>query len=174
MAFDLLSDLVVIEVAHYGPDSLGGRLADLGARVIKVEDPQGGDPVRRGGAYAVGGSDGYSYLHLRWNRGKESVIIDLVSEKGRAEFLALAAKADVVVEGMRAGIMERLGLGFEVLKQANPAIVFCSVSGLHSFPHLQHARFAGRSSPLRRAQHRPHASRPQVPLHHESADKLGG
>lgn len=130
MAFDLLSDLLVLEAAHYGPDALGGRLADMGARVIKVEDPQGGDPVRRGGAYAVGGADGYSYLHLRWNRGKESVIIDLGTEKGRSEFLALAKHADVVIEGMRAGVLKRLGLGFDVLKAANPALVFCSLSGL--------------------------------------------
>lgn len=130
MSFDFLAGLLVLEVAHFGPDALGGRLADLGARVIKVEDAEGGDPVRRGGALAVGDENGYSYLHLRWNRGKESIVIDLASAAGRNEFLALTRQADVVIEGMRAGILERLGLGYDILTTANPSIVFCSVSGM--------------------------------------------
>ncbi|ALH81675.1 CaiB/BaiF CoA transferase family protein [Sphingopyxis macrogoltabida] len=130
MPYDFLTDLLVIEVSHFGPDALGGRLADMGARVIKVEDPDGGDPVRRAGPWSVGEEHGFSYLHLRWNRGKESVIIDLATDQGRADFLTLTEKADVVIEGMRAGVMARLGLGYEVLKAANPAIVFCSLSGL--------------------------------------------
>ncbi|HET6524439.1 CaiB/BaiF CoA-transferase family protein [Sphingopyxis sp.] len=130
MPYDFLTDLLVLEVSHFGPDALGGRLADMGARVIKVEDPDGGDPVRRAGPWSVGEENGFSYLHLRWNRGKESVIIDLASEQGRADFLMLAEKADVVIEGMRAGVMARLGLGYAALKAVNPAIVFCSLSGL--------------------------------------------
>ena len=130
MPYDFLTDLLVLEVSHFGPDALGGRLADMGARVIKVEDPDGGDPVRRAGPWSVGEENGFSYLHLRWNRGKESVIIDLASEQGRTDFLTLAEKADVVIEGMRAGVMARLGLGYDVLKAVNPAIVFCSLSGL--------------------------------------------
>lgn len=130
MPYDFLTDLLVLEVSHFGPDALGGRLADMGARVIKVEDPDGGDPVRRAGPWSVGEENGFSYLHLRWNRGKESVIIDLASEQGRADFLTLAEKADVVIEGMRAGVMARLGLGYEALKAVNRAIVFCSLSGL--------------------------------------------
>ena len=130
MPYDFLTDLLVLEVSHFGPDALGGRLADMGARVIKVEDPDGGDPVRRAGPWSVGEENGFSYLHLRWNRGKESVIIDLASEQGRADVLRLAEKADVVIEGMRAGVMARLGLGYEVLKTVNRAIVFCSLSGL--------------------------------------------
>ncbi len=130
MAYDLLADLLVLEVAHFGPDALGGRLADMGARVLKVEDPDGGDPVRRASLYAVGGPDGFSYLHLRWNRGKESVAIDLSTPAGVADFLKLAAQADVVIEGMRAGVMQRLGLGFDALRAVNPRIVFCSLSGM--------------------------------------------
>lgn len=130
MPYDFLTDLLVLEVSHFGPDALGGRLADMGARVIKIEDPDGGDPVRRAGPWSVGEENGFSYLHLRWNRGKESVIIDLASEQGRADFLTLVEKADVVIEGMRAGVMARLGLGYEALKAVNPAIVFCSLSGL--------------------------------------------
>lgn len=130
MPYDFLTDLLVIEVSHFGPDALGGRLADMGARVIKVEDPEGGDPVRRAGPYSVGDENGFSYLHLRWNRGKESIVIDLATDAGKADFLQLAQKADVVIEGMRAGVMARLGLGYETLKSVNPAIVFCSLSGL--------------------------------------------
>jgi len=130
MPYDFLTDLLVVEVSHFGPDALGGRLADMGARVIKVEDPDGGDPVRRAGPWSVGEPTGFSYLHLRWNRGKESVVIDLATEAGKQDFLKLAAKADVVIEGMRAGVMARLGLGYDALKAANPAIVFCSLSGL--------------------------------------------
>jgi len=130
MPYDFLTDLLVIEVSHFGPDALGGRLADMGARVIKVEDPEGGDPVRRAGPYSVGNEEGFSYLHLRWNRGKESMIIDLATEAGKADFLELARKADVVIEGMRAGVMDRLGLGYETLKAVNRAIIFCSLSGL--------------------------------------------
>jgi crotonobetainyl-CoA:carnitine CoA-transferase CaiB-like acyl-CoA transferase len=130
MPYDFLTDLLVVEVSHFGPDALGGRLADMGARVIKVEDAGGGDPVRRAGPYSVGDENGFSYLHLRWNRGKESVVIDLATEEGKKDFLTLAAKADVVIEGMRAGVMARLGLGYATLQAVNPAIVFCSLSGL--------------------------------------------
>lgn len=130
MPYDFLTDLLVIEVSHFGPDALGGRLADMGARVIKVEDPKGGDPVRRAGPYSVGDEQGVSYLHLRWNRGKESILIDLTTEAGKADFLALARKADVVIEGMRAGVLDRLGLGYEALQAVNRAIIFCSLSGL--------------------------------------------
>ena len=130
MGYDLLSDLLVLEVSQFGSDGLGGRLADMGARVLKVEDPDGGDPVRRAGHYAVGAPDGFSYLHLRWNRGKESIALDLSSPDGVKDFLKLAERADVVIEGMRAGVMQRLGLGFDVLRKAKPAIVFCSLSGM--------------------------------------------
>lgn len=130
MAYDLLNDVLVLEVAHYGPDALGGRLADMGARVLKIEDPAGGDPIRRAGAHAVGDENGFSYLHLRWNRGKESVLIDLSVQEGVRDFLKLVEHADVVIEGMRAGVMEKLGLGYDVLRAANPRIVFCSLSGM--------------------------------------------
>jgi crotonobetainyl-CoA:carnitine CoA-transferase CaiB-like acyl-CoA transferase len=94
-----------------------------------VEDAAG-DGVRYAGNPAMGSPNGESLLHLRWNRGKRSIQLDLKSEEGRATFLQLAAKAEIVIEGMRAGILDRLGLGFEALKAVNPAIVFCSISGL--------------------------------------------
>ncbi|MBA2933771.1 CoA transferase [Sphingomonas sp. CGMCC 1.13654] len=130
MPYDFLSDLLVIEVAQFGPDSLGGYLADLGARVIKVEPPVTGDPLRYSGPLGAGGADGFSYMHLRWNRGKESLELDLQSEEGCAAFRTLAQKADVVIEGMRAGVLDRLGLGFEDLRRDNPRLVFCSISGM--------------------------------------------
>ncbi len=127
--YDFLNGVRVLEVAALGPSSLGGYLADMGAEVVKVEDA-GGDGVRYAGNPAMGSPNGESLLHLRWNRGKRSIGVNLKSDAGKALFREMAAKADVVIEGMRAGILDRLGLGFEELKALNPAIVFCSVSGL--------------------------------------------
>lgn len=131
--FDFLSGITVLEVAQYGPDALGGYLADLGATVIKVEPPGKGDPIRFGGTHGVGAPDGDGFLHLRWNRGKKSVELNLSSVDGANSFKRLAADAHVVVEGMRAGVLERLGLGYDVLRALNPALVFCSISGLGSW-----------------------------------------
>lgn len=127
--YDFLNGVRVLEVAALGPSSLGGYLADMGADVVKVED-KAGDGVRYAGNPAMGSSNGESLLHLRWNRGKRSIGIDLKSDAGKALFRKLAAKADIVIEGMRAGILDRLGLGYEDLKSLNPALVFCSISGL--------------------------------------------
>ncbi len=127
--YDFLKGVRVLEVAALGPSSLGGYLADMGADVVKVEDAVG-DGVRYAGNPAMGSPNGESLLHLRWNRGKRSVQLDLKSDDGRTTFLQLAAKAEIVIEGMRAGILDRLGLGFEALKAVNPAIIFCSISGL--------------------------------------------
>jgi crotonobetainyl-CoA:carnitine CoA-transferase CaiB-like acyl-CoA transferase len=155
MSYTFLSDLLVIEVAQFGPDALGGYLADLGARVVKVEPPESGDPLRYAGALSAGSPGGVGYLHLRWNRGKQSVELDLATEQGAADFRKLAARADVVIEGMRAGILDRMGLGYDVLKQANPRLVFCSISGMgRSGPYARMAShgpsfdaFAGLSVP---------------------------
>ncbi|MGW4338578.1 CaiB/BaiF CoA transferase family protein [Rhodococcus koreensis] len=131
--FDFLNGITVVEVSQYGPDALGGYLADLGAEVIKVEQPGIGDPVRFSGTHGVGSADGVGFLHLRWNRGKKSVTLDLASSEGAATFKDLAANADVVIEGMRAGALERLGLGYDTLRERNEALVFCSLSGLGSW-----------------------------------------
>lgn len=130
--YDFLSGVRVLEVAQLGPSSLGGYLADMGAEVVKVEDGAG-DPVRYMGTPAMGSPNGESLLHLRWNRGKKSVSIDLKEEAGKALFRRLAARSAIVIEGMRAGVLERLGLGYEVLRGDNPALVFCSISGLGSY-----------------------------------------
>ncbi|WP_322045035.1 CoA transferase [Paraburkholderia sp. J67] len=129
--YNFLEGVRVIEVAQLGPSSLGGYLADMGADVIKVEG-RDGDPVRYSGTPAIGSPDGPGLLHLRWNRGKRSVGLNLKSPEGAALFRQLVAKADIVIEGMRAGVLERLGLGFEALREVNPRIVFCSISGLGS------------------------------------------
>lgn len=126
--YSLLDGVRVLEVAQLAPSSVGGHLADLGAEVIKIETGAG-DGARLGGDRAVGGPDGPGFLHLRWNRGKKSVELDLRSEEGRADFLRLAGVCDAVIEGTRAGYLERLGLGWEVLRERNPALVFCAISG---------------------------------------------
>jgi len=122
----LLDGLRVVEVALLAPNMLGMHLADLGADVIKVEEPGRGDYTR-----AVGGStlDGVSMLHVRWSRGKRSIAIDLRTPEGADVFRALVAVSEVVIEGLRAGALERRGLGYEALVQINPALVFASLSG---------------------------------------------
>jgi crotonobetainyl-CoA:carnitine CoA-transferase CaiB-like acyl-CoA transferase len=129
--YNFLEGVRVIEVAQLGPSSLGGYLADMGADVIKVEG-RDGDPVRYSGTPALGAPDGPGLLHLRWNRGKRSLGLNLKSAEGAALFRKLVAKADIVIEGMRAGVLDRLGLGFAALREVNPRIVFCSISGLGS------------------------------------------
>jgi crotonobetainyl-CoA:carnitine CoA-transferase CaiB-like acyl-CoA transferase len=129
--YDFLCGLKVLEVAQLGPSSLGGYLADMGADVIKIEGSDG-DPVRHAGSPAVGAADGVGLLHLRWNRGKKSVGVNLDSEAGRRVFMRLVATCDVVIEGMRAGFLERLGLGFDALRASNRKLVCCSLSGLGS------------------------------------------
>ncbi|WP_439032238.1 CaiB/BaiF CoA transferase family protein [Gordonia terrae] len=128
--YSLLDGIRVLEVAQLAPSSLGGHLADLGAEVIKVESGALGDPVRVGGARAVGSPDGPAFMHLRWNRGKKSVALDLRSDGGRRAFLDIAASCDAVIEGMRGGYLDWLGIGYEQLREVNPALVLCTVSGM--------------------------------------------
>ncbi|ROO85305.1 crotonobetainyl-CoA:carnitine CoA-transferase CaiB-like acyl-CoA transferase [Actinocorallia herbida] len=130
--YPMLAGLRILEVAQLAPSSVGGHLADLGAEVLKVESGPLGDPVRVGGALAVGGPDGPAFMHLRWNRGKKSVRLDLRSAEGKEAFLKLAEASDAVIEGTRAGYLDWLGLGHPVLAERNPAIVLCCVSGLGS------------------------------------------
>ncbi len=100
-------------------------LADLGAHVDKLEDPQGGDYLRQ-----MPPLDGdTSALFEGLNRNKRSIALDLKDPHGRAAFLALLPKYDVLVESFRPGVMERLGLGWDALSQVNPRLVMCSISG---------------------------------------------
>ncbi|WP_017611831.1 CaiB/BaiF CoA transferase family protein [Nocardiopsis salina] len=121
-----LTGITVLEVgAFIAAPYAATQLADLGADVIKVENPQGGDPVRLIGPFLEGESSPF----VRLNRHKRSVALDLKSPEGREAFLALAAQCDVVVENLRPGAMQRLGLGHEDLSRANPGIVYASASG---------------------------------------------
>lgn len=121
-----LRGITVLEVGVFmaGPFATT-QLADLGADVIKVEVPQGGDPVRQIGPFV----DGESSPFVRLNRNKRSVTLDLKSDEGREAFTELASQADVVVENLRPGAMRRLGLGYEELSRRNPGLVYASASG---------------------------------------------
>ena len=121
----LLAGVRVIESSLLGPGQVGTFLADLGADVIKVESPAG-DYIRQMTWPIV---NGVSLLHLHTHRGKRSVTLDLKTEAGRRLYLELAATADVVVEAMRPGTLARLGLGYDVLSEANPRIVVATLSG---------------------------------------------
>jgi crotonobetainyl-CoA:carnitine CoA-transferase CaiB-like acyl-CoA transferase len=105
-------------------------LADMGARVIKVEDPKGGDESRRWGPPFVGPADDQlSTYFLAANRNKESVAIDLKTDDGRSYFTALVARADVLLENFRPGVLDRLGFGVEQLQALNPRLVILSITG---------------------------------------------
>jgi crotonobetainyl-CoA:carnitine CoA-transferase CaiB-like acyl-CoA transferase len=122
-------------------------LAQLGADVVKIEDPNGGDYVRwtppQAGEYSV-------YFHMS-NRGKRSAIIDLKHEAGKNAFLKLVAQADALVEGFRPDVMTRLGCDYRTLQPINPKLVYCSLSGwgadgpyrLRSGHDLNYAAVAG-------------------------------
>jgi crotonobetainyl-CoA:carnitine CoA-transferase CaiB-like acyl-CoA transferase len=120
-----LAGLRVIESSLLGPGAITTHLADLGAEVIKVESPAG-DYIREMTWPIV---NGVSLLHLHVSRGKKSITLDLRTDEGASIYRDLARHAHVVVEAMRPGSLARRGLGFEVLRAINPAIVFCNISG---------------------------------------------
>ena len=121
-----LAGLRVLDLTRLVPGPfLSLVLADLGADVVKVEDPAGGDYLRA--VPPLRGSVSTRFLAL--NRDKRSVALDLKSAAGRDSFLRLAARADVVLEGFRPGVMDRLGLSWDVLGAGNPRLVLASISG---------------------------------------------
>jgi crotonobetainyl-CoA:carnitine CoA-transferase CaiB-like acyl-CoA transferase len=120
-----LSGMRVIECSMLGPAAITSALVDLGAEVIKVEPPAG-DYIR---AMTWPIVEGVSLMHLHLNRGKRSVTLDLRSEAGKQVFRDLARTADVVVEAMRPGALERLGIGPTALRPDNAKLVFASISG---------------------------------------------
>ncbi len=101
-------------------------LADLGADVLKVEEPRRGDYIRE---YQPKDERGESAYHLAYNRNKRSLGLNLKSPRGVEVFKKLASRADVLVEGFRPGVMDRLGLGHVQLSPLNPRLVYCSLSG---------------------------------------------
>jgi formyl-CoA transferase len=102
-------------------------LADLGADVIKVEPPGGGDQTRHSWGRSGKGTDGPAFFAL--NRNKRSVVLDLRSDSGREKFYRLISDADVVVENFRPGVANRLGIDYETLCERNPALIYASISG---------------------------------------------
>ncbi len=120
-----LSGMRILECSALGPAAITTPLVDLGAEVIKVEPPAG-DYIREMTWPIV---EGVSLMHLHLNRGKRSLVLDLRSEAGVEAFRELAATADAVVEAMRPGGLERRGAGYPQLREVNPLIVFCTISG---------------------------------------------
>ena len=100
-------------------------LADLGAEVIKVERPEGGDMARGTGPFV----DGQSSYFMSINRGKKSVILDLKDDAGKQTFLEILDHFDVLVENFVPGVMKRLGLDYEVLRERHPSLIYAAVSG---------------------------------------------
>ena len=111
-------------------------LADMGADVVKVEEPGSGDYMR----FTPPLQDGQSVLFNAINRNKRSLALNLKTEGGRELFKALAAKSDVVIEGNRPGVMDRLGVGWQVLHELNPRLVMCAITGYgQDGPYAQRA-----------------------------------
>jgi formyl-CoA transferase len=102
----------------------GQILADLGAEVIKIEDP-GGEPLRFGSPTHKGLASAFA----QYNRGKKGVTLDLKSETDRALARKLADTADIVIENFRPGVMEKLGLGYDDLRRTNPGLIYVQISG---------------------------------------------
>ena len=101
-------------------------LADMGADVIKIEKPNGGDDTRRMGPPFI---DTESAAFLAMNRNKRSVVLNFKEPAGVDTMKKLVEDADIIIENYRTGVMERLGLGYEDLKEINPGIIYCSISG---------------------------------------------
>lgn len=119
-----LSGIRVVEIGTMVTAPLAAMLmAQLGADVIKVENPQGGDPFRRST------KGGYSPNYVAYNQNKRGIQLDLASAEGKAELLDLIASADVLIENFRPGVMDRLGLTAERLASANPQLVYCTITG---------------------------------------------
>jgi crotonobetainyl-CoA:carnitine CoA-transferase CaiB-like acyl-CoA transferase len=137
----ILDDVVVLDLTRFfsGPQATL-FLAGMGAEVIKIDDPKNGDPT----AFTppLAGPNGVSFhrqseqdmgiAYLKRARGKKSISLNLKSEEGRKIFLQMVAVADVVVENFSSGVAHRLAIDYEVLKVANPAIIYCSLTGYGS------------------------------------------
>ncbi len=123
----VLSDVVVIDLSRVLAGPLCTMLlGDLGATVIKVEQPGKGDDTRYFGPPYIAGESAY-YLGL--NRNKHSILIDFGTPEGKERLLKLVSSATVLVENFRPGTLDRQGLGYETLRAINPGLIYCSISG---------------------------------------------
>jgi len=122
----VLRDLLVLDFSSLLPGPLATLiLAEAGARVVKIERPSSGDEMRH--YEPKFGPDSANFALL--NRGKDSLALDLKTPDDMAQLKPLLAKADILVEQFRPGVMERLGLGYDAVAALNPSIVYCSISG---------------------------------------------
>lgn len=130
MTADLLEGVRVLDLTNVlaGPFA-GYQLALMGAEVIKVEPPGTGDLARQLGADPGLSGEGLGVSFLAQNSGKRSVTVDLKSAGGKDVFAKLVARADVLLENFRPGVLERLGFGWDRLREINPRLVYCAVSG---------------------------------------------
>ena len=144
-----LSGIRILDLSRLLPGAYASQmLADFGADVIKVEEPGSGDYGRFMPPHGAGGM---SLYFLATNRNKRSLTLNLKSAEGREVFLRLVEQADVVLESFRPGVMDRLGLGYEQLKERNPGIIYCAISGygqdgpyrLRAGHDLNYAGYAG-------------------------------
>ena len=120
-----LNGVRVLDLTRYLPGPYATQLlADAGADVLKIEDADGGDPVRR---MDLADADGTLFDAV--NRGKRSVALDLKSDAGREAFVRLAADADALIEGFRPGVTERLGIDYGSIREHSHDVVYCSLSG---------------------------------------------
>jgi formyl-CoA transferase len=137
----ILDGVVVLDLTRFFSGPQGTLfLAGLGAEVIKIDDPKTGDPTAFAPPFV--GPEGVSFqrktdcdmgiAYLKRARGKKSATLNLKDPLGRATFLRMVEEADVVVENFSAGVADRLGIGHEVLKEVNPRLVYCSLTGYGS------------------------------------------
>jgi alpha-methylacyl-CoA racemase len=126
-----LEGLTVLDLSRLLPGGFCSLLlADFGADVVKVEDTGAGDYIRWSPPHYEGAAPTASgALFLALNRGKRSIRVNLKTEAGRDVLLRLVADADVVLESFRPGVMDRLGVGYETLREVNPGLVYCAISG---------------------------------------------
>jgi crotonobetainyl-CoA:carnitine CoA-transferase CaiB-like acyl-CoA transferase len=121
-----LDGIIVLDLTRLLPGAVATMmLGDFGADVIKIEEPGMGDPARQSRA----GIKQPGAYFLATNRNKRSIAINLKQPAGREIFLELAKRADVVVEGFRPGVMDRLGIGYGTLRELNSRLVYCAITG---------------------------------------------
>jgi len=139
-----LAGLKVLEFGQIAAGPFAGSLlADLGADVVKVERPDGGDDMRRWPPLNEGPhGERYSENFASINRNKRSITVDLKDTAQVARLRQLCAKTDVLIENYRPGVLERLGLGYGALRASSPRLVYCSISGYgHSGPYAERGAF---------------------------------